>query len=151
MLGCVLGVWFSAFFWLHSRMVSIVLRISAALDSGMCEDLCDRKSSYFPVIWTVESENDIFGWNPCVDQLLGNFLIGAIPFEPDFLVFDAEVNGDGMDSPSWVPADVHQHVAVLDGITDGDRFDLSIAAGRLGVAVNQGLDDLAVVVELVWI
>lgn len=43
------------------------------------DGLCQRKSGEFLSLWAVEGKNDVFLRNSRINELLGYFLVGAVP------------------------------------------------------------------------
>lgn len=94
----------------------------------------------------MQPQDDILLRNTHVDEFLPYVDVGGVLLEPDFAVFDVEVENGVIDAAQASPADAHQLIMVADGVEEEFVFNLIVVGFGLAVSLQEGLDAGAIVV-----
>ena len=81
----------------------------------------------------MEAHNNVSFGNTHFDQLGGNIIFGTVVLEPDFTVFDVQVQNTAVNAPIVLPVDLHKLVVVSYGIGNHLGFNSFVSRAKLSV------------------
>ena len=93
-----------------------------------------------PFIGRVKRENDVVFWDPCFDQALGDPFFGTIVLNPDFAVFNVDMEETTVNPLVPIPAHGHQLIMIADGVDNLLDLNLAIRGSIRAVFLQQVLN-----------
>lgn len=84
--------------------------------------------------------------NTSVDEFIGDAIFGAVALYPDFAVADFDMDQASVVMAMAIPTFGEDGILVCFRIKGGKVADVDVGLGDLGIGLQDGTDDLAVVV-----
>lgn len=92
----------------------------------------------------MKAENDLLLWNARVQQVLNNFEVGSIVFDPDFPFADVYMDQRPVNTPSMFPADFEKLVMSV-GVVENDLLTYAILRwGIISDLANDPFNDFLI-------